>query len=92
MAPNSLRSAAGILSSLFVYGYRYVTLLLSHPMLNEWGFVRVQAVCVSALSLIRNVTFRKESVITERKNIREDLILLELMSDNLSDVPEDIFQ
>jgi hypothetical protein len=27
-----------------------VTSLLSCPTLNEWGFVRLQAVCVSAVS------------------------------------------
>jgi hypothetical protein len=46
-----------------------VTSLLSRPTLNEWGLVRFQAVCVSAVSLIRNVTLRKERVITEQKNI-----------------------
>jgi hypothetical protein len=46
-----------------------VTSLLSRPILNEWFFVCLQAVCVSAVSLIRNVTFQKESVITEQKNI-----------------------
>jgi hypothetical protein len=73
----------------------YVTSLLSRPTLNEWVFVRLQAVCVWAASLIsaRFVTFRKESVITERKKKHfRDLILPELFSDNLSDVLEDIFQ
>jgi hypothetical protein len=36
--------------------------------------------------------FHEEGVITERKNISGDLILPELLADNLSDVPEDIFQ
>jgi hypothetical protein len=37
--------------------------------------------------------FRKEGVITEqKKHIKGDLILPELLSDNLSDIPEDIFQ
>jgi hypothetical protein len=60
-----------MLSQLFVYGYQYVTSLLSRPTLNEWDFVRLQAVCVCTASLIsaRFVTFRKESVITEQKNI-----------------------
>jgi hypothetical protein len=46
-----------------------VTSLLSRPMLNEWCFVGLQAVCVPAVNLIRNVTFRKDSVFTERKDI-----------------------
>jgi hypothetical protein len=77
-----------MLSSLFVYGYWYVTSLLSRPTLNEWGFVRLQAVCVSAVSLIRNVMFQKESFSTEQKkpkHFMEDLILPELLSDTLSD-------
>jgi hypothetical protein len=69
LAPNSLRPAAGY-SILVVCLW---TSLLSCPTLNEWGFVRLWAVCVCvwAASLIsaRFVTFRKESVITERKNI-----------------------
>jgi hypothetical protein len=72
-----------------------VTSLLSRPTLNEWGFVHLQAVCVCvwATSLIHNVTFRKESVITDqKKHFREDLILPELLSDNVSDVPVDISQ
>jgi hypothetical protein len=64
-----------------------VTSLLSSPTLNEWVFVRLQAVCVSAVSLIHNVTYYQA-----KKHFREDLVLRELLSDNLSDVPVDIFQ
>jgi hypothetical protein len=36
--------------------------------------------------------FERRELLPSEKHIREDVILPELVSDNLSDVPEDIFQ
>jgi hypothetical protein len=72
-----------------------VTSLLSRPTLNECGFVRLQAVCVWAASLIlgyvRNIS-KGECYYRAKKHFREDLILPELLSYNLFNVLEDIFQ
>jgi hypothetical protein len=35
---------------------------------------------------------KKGEILQSKKHARDDLILPELLSDNLSDVPEDIFQ
>jgi hypothetical protein len=60
------------------------------------GALFVFKLCVSSQSdtQARFVTFRKESVISKqkKKRFREDPILPELLSDNLSNVLEDIFQ
>jgi hypothetical protein len=59
------------------------------------GFVRLQGKCVGSQSdtqlAFRNVS-KGEYYYRANKHFREDLILPELLSDNLSDVPEDIFQ
>jgi hypothetical protein len=59
------------------------------------GFVRLQAKCVGSQSdtqlAFRNV-LKGERYYRAKKHFREDLILPELLSGNLSDVPEDIFQ
>jgi hypothetical protein len=59
------------------------------------GFVRLQAKCVGSQSdtqvAFRNVS-KGQCYYRAKKHIRDDLILLELLSDNLSDVREDIFQ
>jgi hypothetical protein len=70
-----------------------VTSLLSRPTLNEWGFVCLQAVCVSAVMPdTQCYDLKGECYYRLKKHFREDLILPELMSNNLSDVPEDVFQ
>jgi hypothetical protein len=69
-----------------------VTSLLSRPTLNEWGFVRLQAVCVGSQSDTQRNVSKGECYYRAKKNFREELILPELLSDNLSDVPEDIFR
>jgi hypothetical protein len=70
----------------------YVTLLY-HVFVH--GFVRLQAKCVGSQSdmqlAFRNVS-NGECYYRAKKHFREDLLLPELLSDNLSDVPEDIFQ
>jgi hypothetical protein len=73
---------------------RYVTSLLSRPRLNTWGFVRLQAVCVGSQSdtQLAFCNVSKGVLLPSKKHFREDLILPELLSDNLSDIPEDIFQ
>jgi hypothetical protein len=59
------------------------------------GFVGLQSKCVGSqfdTQLgFRNVS-KGECYYRAKKHFREDLILPELLSDNLSDVPEDIFQ
>jgi hypothetical protein len=72
----------------------HVTSLLSHPTLNEWGFVRLQAVCVcvGSQSDTQRNDLKGECYYQAKKHFREDLILPELLSDNLSDVLEDIFE
>jgi hypothetical protein len=66
LAPNSLRPAEGCL----FMDIQYVTSLLSHPRLNAWGFVRLQAVCGQSVWYSDSfITFRKESVIIERRNV-----------------------
>jgi hypothetical protein len=61
------------------------------------GFVPLQAKCVGSQSDTQ-LAFHNVSKVEcyyrakKKKHFREDLILPELLSDNLSDVPEDIFQ
>jgi hypothetical protein len=61
-------------------------------MLNEWFFVRLEAVRVGSQSDTQHNVSKGECYYRAKKHFREYLILPELLSDNLSDVPEDIFQ
>jgi hypothetical protein len=57
-------------------------------------FVRLQAKCVGSQSDMQLAfcNISKECYYRAKRHFREDLILPELLLDNLSDVPEDIFQ
>jgi hypothetical protein len=72
-----------------------VTLLLSRLSLNK-GPLFVFKLSMWVGSLIMQLAFRNVSkggsYYQVKKHIREDMILPELLSDNLFDVPEDIFQ
>jgi hypothetical protein len=58
------------------------------------GFVRLQAKCVGSQSdtqlELHNIS-KGDCYYRAKGHFREDLILPELLSDSLSDVPEDIF-
>jgi hypothetical protein len=58
------------------------------------GFVRLQAKCVGSQSdtqlALRNIS-KEECHYQAKGHFREDLTLPELLSDNISDVPEDFF-
>jgi hypothetical protein len=69
-----------------------VTSLLSRPTLNEWGFVHLQAVCAGSQCDTQHNVSKGECYYQAKKHFREDLILPDLLSDNLSNVPVDIFQ
>jgi hypothetical protein len=59
------------------------------------GLVRLQAKCVGSYSdmqLAFHNVLKGECYYRAKKHFREDSILPELLSNNLSDVPEDIFQ
>jgi hypothetical protein len=49
-------------------------------------------VCVGSQSDMQRNASKGECYYRAKKHFREDLILPELLSDNLSDVPVDIFQ
>jgi hypothetical protein len=53
-------------------------------MLNEWFFVRLQAVCVGSQSDKQRNVSKGECYYRVKKHFREDLILPELLLDNLS--------
>jgi hypothetical protein len=70
-----------------------VTLLLSRPMLNEWGSVVFKlCMCGGSQSDTHHNVSKGECYYRVKKHFRKYLILPELLSDNLSDVPVDIFQ
>jgi hypothetical protein len=73
---------------------QYVTSLLSHLRLKEWLCSSWIKVCGSQSD--RQLAFRNilkgKRYYRAKKHIREDLILPELLSDYLSDVPDEIFQ
>jgi hypothetical protein len=59
------------------------------------GFDRLQAKCVGSQSdtqLVFCNILKGECYYRAEKHFRENLILPELLSDNLSDVPEEVFQ
>jgi hypothetical protein len=60
------------------------------------GFVHLQAKCMGSQSDMQlgfcDVLEGECYYRAKEKNFREDLILPELLSDNLFDLPEDIFQ
>jgi hypothetical protein len=84
-----------VTSQLFIYGYLVRDLAFITSQAKGMAFVRLKLsmwVSQSDTQLVfRNVS-KGGRYYQAKKHIRENLILPELLSDNLSDVPEDIFQ
>jgi hypothetical protein len=73
-----------------------VTSLLSHLGPKKGPFVLLHSQAVYTQESDTQLAFRNVlrggSYYRTKKHIREDLIMTDLLSDSLSDVPDDIFQ
>jgi hypothetical protein len=75
-----------------VLGIMTSLVIMSHSKERPFVLLHIQAIFQSVNSVFTSSPCCKHGVLTEQKKyLREDLILPELLSDNLSNIPDDIF-